>query len=613
MSSHCRKAYLMVGLMLLALPVFAQLRVGNDIGFNATGTVGAGYTGDFGTALPNDHSLSLNGVANVTGYFYNPAFLNFYAMPSYGRSQANSGSGSLTDAASIITGVGIFSGSHFPGSITYGESTTSTSTYGAPNLQGFTTEGNSNELGVAWSEVIPKLPPVSFQYSQNSSSSSIFGTTQEFHGNSRIFNLTSSYKLAGWFMTGRFTDIMNHTEVPAFLTTTGSGSVSDDSTSTFSFNTYHKLPFSGSVALNYAHTTFDGSGGGSSVSGTDSTYTANSSFAPWKPFATNFQLEYDTNLQGYVEQQLISAGSMVPEVNLGSESHSLLFSNLDNIAIYKNLSASFVFLHSQQTAYGESVAVNHFSAILNYRFLKPLWGTILVYGGVNDESTEAGHQGTGLTTGVNFERYIHRFDVSGSFSYDQQVQTVLATQVTSAYTYMASARRPLTRHLLWNNNFSGYHTGLGELPGSSSHSESLGSSLSFKGTGGGVSYGQSTGTALVTASGLVAVPTALTPVLTGNQYILDNGSSISFNAVTTPIKLLTISANYSKSLSTTLTPLINASNTSKIFTAFTQYQLRKIALTAGYTRLMQGVGSATPIPLTFTSYYFGIQRWFKAF
>jgi hypothetical protein len=185
--------------------------------------------------------------------------------------------------------------------------------------------------------------------------------------------------------------------------------------------------------------------------------------------------------------------------------------------------------------------------------------------------------------------------------------------MTSSYTYMAGARRSLTRHLRWNNNFSGYHTGLGQLPGSSSHSENIGSNISYKGTGGGVSYGQSYGTALVTASGLVPVPTALTPVLTGNQYILDNGSSITFNAVTTPMKLWTLSANYSKSLSSTVTPTLNSSNTSKIFTVFTQYQLRKLALTAGYTRLMQGAGSASPVPLSYSSYYFGIQRWFRAF
>jgi len=602
----------MVGLMLLASPVFAQLKVGNDINLNAAGTIGVGYNADSGTAQSSDHSLGLSGTGQVTGYFYNPAFLNFYASPSYDRSQANSGSGSITDATSIILGAGIFSGSRFPGSISYGKSINSTGTYGTPGLPEFTTKGNSNEFSVGWSALVPKWPPITVQYSQTDTSSSVFGTDQEFHGTSRIFNLNSSYKLAGWMMTGRFTDIVSHTEVPSFLVT-GAANASDDSSSTFNFNAYHKLPFRGSIALNYAHASFDGSGGGSSVSGSDNTFTASSSFAPSKRFSTNLQLEYDSNLEGYVERQLINSGSLVPQVNLGSDSHSLLFSNIDNFAIYKNLNASFVFLRSQQTAYGESVTANHVSAIVNYRFIKPLWGSILVYGGVNDQSTETGHQGTSLTTGINFERYIHNFDITGSFSYDQDVQTVLATQTTSSYTYMAGARRSLTRNLRWNSNFSGYHTGFGEIAGSSSHSENVGSNLSYKGTGGGVSYGQSTGTALVTASGLVAVPTSLTPVLSGNQYILENGSSISFTAVTTPIKLWTLSANYSKSLSRTATPSINSSNTSKIFTVFTQYQLRKLALTAGYTRLMQDVGSSTPIPLSYTSYYFGIQRWFKAF
>ncbi len=118
---------------------------------------------------------------------------------------------------------------------------------------------------------------------------------------------------------------------------------------------------------------------------------------------------------------------------------------------------------------------------------------------------------------------------------------------------------------------------------------------------------------MVTQSGLVAVPGALLPVLTGNQFLFSDGSSYSFTGVMTPFEHSTINVNYSNSTSTTTSPLLFSSNTSKVFTAFTQFQLRAMTLTGGFTRLMQGVSAATPTPFSSTSYYIGLQRWFKAF
>ena len=99
-------------------------------------------------------------------------------------------------------------------------------------------------------------------------------------------------------------------------------------------------------------------------------------------------LSYDTSLSDPVEQQLITAGSLAPQVNFGSQSHSLSFNNFDNLSITKDLTPAFDFGRIQQEVYGHSVAVNQCSAVLNYRFRKPLWGAFMFYGGVNDQATE---------------------------------------------------------------------------------------------------------------------------------------------------------------------------------------------------------------------------------
>ena len=142
----------------------------------------------------------------------------------------------------------------------------------------------------------------------------------------------------------------------------------------------------------------------------------------------------------------------------------------------------------------------------------------------------------GLVAGVNFNRQMKGFDVGASFGYAQNVQTVLATQVTSDYSYLANARRKLTRRLLWNANFHGFHTGLGQLPGYGSHSEGFGTNLTYKSYGlerqlrqaptDGAAYRERTGdSAGNDCSGA-----------SGNQYLLEHWHILSFTGTANPMK-----------------------------------------------------------------------------
>ena len=191
---------------------------------------------------------------------------------------------------------------------------------------------------------------------------------------------------------------------------------------------------------------------------------------------------------------------------------------------------------------------------------------------------------------------------------------MLATTTTSSYTYQASARRKIRRNLLWNTSFTGYHTGLSVETGQGSHSEGYNSTLLYKGYSLNGSYTKSTGTALITAGGAVATPISIPVTLLGtNQYLLVDGSSYSVSASASPLRNMTITGSYGLSRSETTTPTLDSANSSKFLSIFTQYQMRKVSFNAGYTRLQQGVGASGLLPTDFTSYYFGIQRWFKAF
>ena len=616
LSRHNYKARVFTGVLLgllAALPCWAQLEVGNSVSMTLSGDIGVGYNGNYGNTAGSDHSSTVNGDATLNGYYYNPKFVSFYATPVYNRSQANSGDQSITDNTSISAGANIFSGSHFPGSISYSDSLNGSGNFGMPGIAGFTTHGNSRGFGVGWSELVPGFVPVTVQYSQSSSSSSLFGSDGTDTVGTRNFGAFSNYRMAGWFMNARFVDTSTHSDLPAFLT--GGGDINAESNSkSFSFSTSHKLPMSGNFSATYAWSDFSGGSSGLTTTGSDQDVTANASFVPTKRVSTSFMATYDTSMAGQIEQQIIGAGSQAQQLNLGSGNYSASFSNFDSLSITKSLSASFVVGQVEQHVYGENVGATHWSAVLNYSFRKPLWGSFLFYGGANDQTSDGVHRGTGLVAGVNFTRQMEGFDVSGSFGYDQNVQTVLATEVTSDYSYLVNARRHITRRLLWSGNFNGFHTGLGQLEGSGSHSEGLGTNLTFKQTYNfGATYNKVSGTALLTPGGLVLAPGQLDPVLTGNQYLLNSGTSYSFSGTANPLNHMVVSGAYTKATSDSIGGGLDSLSNSRIINVFTQYQFRKMSIGGGYTNLQQAIGGSGLPPAEYSNFYIGIQRWFRAF
>lgn len=596
---------------MLATSAWAQLEVGQNTSMTLSGTLGYGYDGSYG-AEGSGHGTSLNGDAVLQGYYYNPKFLNFFVDPIYNRSQANSGQGSITAATSVNAGANLFSGSHFPGSVSFSEGFDSSGNYGFGTTPGLTTTGNSHGFGIGWAELIPGAPPLSVQYSQNASSSSIFGTDQEDHVGTKVLNMFSNYKIDGWYMGARFTDNWTHTELPAVVT--GEESVTGDTNGkSFGFNANHRLPLRGSFGGSYTWSDFSGESEGSTVTGSNQMISATAAFAPTQRFTTSFDVNYDSSLTGEIEQQLIGVGAVAPQVNLGSSGYSISLNNYDNVALTKSLSAGFSVGHIQQEVYGRSIGATHFSGVLNYRFLKPLWGTVVVYVGANDQATDEGNQGAGLVAGANFNKQWSNFDLSGSFAYSQDTQTVLATQVTSNYSYMANAQRRLGRRVRWMAMFNGFHTGLGEAAGSSAHSESYGTNLVYKMYNVGASYSHTSGTALLTGNGLVLPPGTISPVLTGNEFLLDTGSSYSFNFTANPVRRLVVSTSYTKTINDSLAGTVTTNGASKVFLAFTEYQFRKMVFSAGYTNLNQFVSASGLPPASYSNFYVGIQRWFKAF
>src|SRR5690348_12299552 len=158
-------------------PARAQLQVG-DAKMDMNGTVSAGYAASYGNEIGSSHSLNLGGSGTLSGSYYNPNFLSFNLSPYYNQSQANSNFQSITNSTGFNFSSAIFSGSHFPGGISYAKAFNSEGTYGIPGLPNYNTHGNSDTFGINWSENLPNAPSLSFGYQRGGSQYSIFGADE---------------------------------------------------------------------------------------------------------------------------------------------------------------------------------------------------------------------------------------------------------------------------------------------------------------------------------------------------------------------------------------------------------------------------------------------------
>ena len=120
-------------LLLLAIPLAsAQMQIGENTKLKAGGMFTAGYQGDYGNSaqIESDHGLDFGFNGNISGSYYNPNFLSFNVSPYYNQSRDDSNFQSLTGASGVTGTANLFTGSHFPGSITYHDDRNSTGTFG---------------------------------------------------------------------------------------------------------------------------------------------------------------------------------------------------------------------------------------------------------------------------------------------------------------------------------------------------------------------------------------------------------------------------------------------------------------------------------------------------
>jgi hypothetical protein len=600
-----------VALMLLVTIASAQVQVGDNLEMKAGGLLTLGYAGDYGDQFQSSHGLNFGVDGTLSGSYYNPNFLSFNVTPYYNQSRANSNYQSLTGASGVDASADLFTGSHFPGSVSYRNDFNSTGTFGLTGQPNFTTHGHGQGFGIGWSALVPGLPTLSASYSQGDGSGTIYGTDQQTGSDTKLFNVRSTYSIEGFRMNGFYDHNSLHSIYPEFLAGEQE-SVSDTTGHDFGFGANRNLPINGSFFVNYtrseATTDFEGEANNTS-NYTTSTETSGVTFHPVQKLSLFANESYTDNLSGYFNQNLINSGTVQTPFNFGSGSKSFTAGGGATYQFTNFLSTQGQATYYNQSYFDQNYTGTYISGTVNYA--RRIFDMFTFSAGVVEQSNGQGSNSVGFIGNMNYFRRVKGWETSGTFSYAQNVQSVLITYTTSYYNYSARLHRRFGHGLAWIATFNGSHSGLTNQPGSSNDSKSYSTSFSmrrFTVTG---NYTQATGNSILTTAGLVPLPP--TPGVPESDLITFAGDSYGGGISATPVRRLTLSANYARAISNTLSSATTSHNNTEIFNAQMQYHLRRIGLLSGYTRFTQSISAGGAPPGTSNSFFVGVSRWFDFF
>ena len=550
---------------------------------------------------------------SLHGFYYSPSFISFDANPYYGRSQSNSTSSSITDSGGYTSSVSIFGGSHFPGSVSFNQGMDSTGVFGIPGSSGLATKDSSKSFAVGWSFLFPNLPPIAVGYSDGSGTSSVLGSGEQSQSSTQTFSVHSGYRFAGFSMSGGFIHLNTSTNSTGSLDTSGTGNSLDNSSSssTYNFNVSHRLPLGGSFALGLGRSTYSDNSDGSTNNGTTDNLSATAGINV-RTFPISAGLSYSDNLYGAVEEQILANGGSVLQTTLSPTSRALIMTLTTSHTVFNRVYVSGFMVRQEQYIAGQSIGLTQYGANASYNFSKFFKGLVATVG-LTDNASQVGNLGANLRANVNYNRNFGRWEFSGNFSYNQNVQTLMAMYTTSTMNYTAQLHRKFPHGISLNLGGGGGHSGFEQQAGNGSQSEGGNVSVAWYRFALGGNYSQSSGSSVLTAGGLVSVTSLPVPIATPNSVVNYSGNGYGFSATAVPLRGLSINASYSKTRSDTIGAALTGQNETDLINAFCAYHFRKVFFNAGVTKFSQNIGASGSAPSMITSYYFGISRWFKFF
>ncbi len=517
-----RRAFLvalcgLAGVLLWALPAVAQLQLGES-STNLNGVIGAGYSADYGNIIDSSHGLNVNGSATAAGYYYSPNFVSYNFSPYYGQSRANSDYQSISDASGINLSSAIFSGSHFPGQISYATAYNSEGQFAVPGLPNYTTHGNSDTFGISWSEFLPGLPTLTASFQRGSNEYSVYGATDNGNSDFHSLTLSSNYSIAGFNMGASYNNGASNSLIPEVFAGEQTGTITTDN-SGFGFNVSHKLPMNGTFSTSFYRSDINTDYLGYTYQGNFDTEVASASMQPTNKLRVSATASYTDNLAGVLFGSLLTSGSsssssILPTSNSLDSSHAWDLNGAASYSLAPNLALQGQVDRRDQAYLGEDFGATSYSAGVTYA--RGLFGGTMntAFSVIDSMIDNSNQNGLGFSANANYNRRIGDWTTNATFSYAQNVSTLLITYMTSYYSYSGGVRRHWG-NLNWSAGVSFGHSGLTDEPDTDSSNQSYTTSFGY---GKWINltgfYGKSNGVGLITGNGIL--PVNLSPILPEN-------------------------------------------------------------------------------------------------
>lgn len=625
-------------MLLCSIPAVAQITLGDNVNLSSSGTINAGYSDTYGNDIDSSHNLGFGGTAAFNGYYYNPAFISFSLNPYYNQSRSNSGTGSISDASGVTLTSSIFSGSHFPGAINYSANFNSTGNYGIPGISSLNTNGNNQNFGINWGAFVPGLPSLSVGYQQGASNYTLYGADENGNSHYHSLNLSSSYNLFGFGLTGAIAHGNAEALIPGVVIG-GQTATSNSDDTTYGLSVAHPLPWDGIFTSSFNRSDINSDYLGYSFNGAVDVAIATLNFHPTSKLNLTAGANYTDNLTGSLYEALIpgASGGVTGTGNTPSgagivsnqssttgtgvvgiegtpsqeSSHGLNFLFNTTYNFTRDFEVQGQFERREQSFAGESFGSNLYDAGVFYN--RVLGGGFLgtsftVFNSTVDGSSQ---NQLGFAANSSYGRRVGAWQLNGYFDYVQNVQSYLITYDTSSYNFSGSAGRKLGSTFFFNASAGAGRSGLTAVPGSSNSNETFAVNLGARKYAFGGTYSKSAGNSLATGGGLITTP--LPPIIPINLLVGYGGTSYAFSASAVPKRRLNVSFTYVKSKDNFDNTGIFSWNNYESENAYIQYQFRQLGMNGGYTHLVQGFSASGVSPASISSVYIGVYRWFNFF
>jgi len=609
----------------------AQINITDNTEINLAGNASFGFS-DVMSNVPSVQSSSSNqidfgGDLDLRGYYYHPNFLSFQVRPYYNQTRLNSDFNSIFGGKGITAGANLFSGSAVPGTIEFEKSYNNEQQLSVPGTSGFVANGDFTAFNVGWGFLFNRLPSVHVNFGLNKSSADILGTSAHTSGRSRVFNISSNYSLLGFNLNGSYSNMFTVQHVPE---------VADFAESQDNKTHQNLFIFSASRRLSswaYWNTTFNRTHFTTDFTGTptDQTYNSinsNVTMHPAEKLDVSASVNYASNLNALI------LGSVLPGAPNSPQSPVLIPTTTASDIENYDVRADYRLTNDLTIDGGAQWITEHFStadlhgnsanASLGYghRFLGGQFGAYYGFGRYSSETSLPNvslnsAKGNSTTTQMGGASYSHSFQVVGWHgdargNYSRNAQTVILLQTSTTYGGSMSIGRELgkTWDLTLNSSIS--KSKIDGLSNGDSMGESFGAGLARRKLSFGGSYSKSNGNSLQTLAGLTPVPLpgqVLFPGLLVRYGSESYSGSVSYN----PRRKFRIYANL---IHSTISTDNQSSRTNSLFLRYdvrTDYTLRQLHFTGGYSHISQGVGASLNLPAKVDAIYFGISRHFDIF